>query len=281
MRQYRQGQQMRQMRLLAESKFSGGARNMAVDCAIAEAVGSAEQLPTLRLYGWQPFCLSLGYGQRLADVDVEALGARGWDLVRRPSGGKAILHGDELTYSLCLPLEHALARGDVIESYRRISAGLLAALQVLGGPAQAEAMAADATNAPAGPVCFVLPSHYEIAVGGRKLIGSAQLRRGGTLLQHGTVPLRGDIGRICDALVFDSGCARERERLLVRQRATTLADSLGRQVAWDEAAQALKEGFAAAFDLTMTESVLSAAERERAATLQTERFEKPEYTAKR
>ena len=81
------------------------------------------------------FCLSLGYGQRVAEVDVDALVARGWDLVRRPSGGKAILHGDELTYSLCLPLGHALARGDVVESYRRISAGLLAALQVLGMPA--------------------------------------------------------------------------------------------------------------------------------------------------
>ncbi|MCY4466581.1 MAG: lipoate--protein ligase family protein [Chloroflexi bacterium] len=272
---------MRQMRLLAESNFSCGARNMAVDCAIAEAVGSASQLPTLRLYGWQPFCLSLGYGQRMAEVDVEVLIAHGWDLVRRPSGGKAILHGDELTYSLCLPLGHDLARGDVIESYRRISAGLLAALQVLGMPAQAEPKDAEPTRSSAGPVCFVLPSHYEIAAGGRKLMGSAQLRRGGALLQHGTLPLRGDIGRICDALVFDSGSARERERLLVRQRATTLSESLGRDVGWDEAAAALTQGFAQAFDLALAESTLSDAERARAATWQTERFGNPEYTAKR
>lgn len=272
---------MQQLRLLAESIFSSGARNMAVDCAIAEAVGSAAQLPTLRLYGWQPFCLSLGYGQRVAEVDLEALNARGWDLVRRPSGGKAILHGDELTYSLSLPLEHALARGDVVESYRRISAALLAALRALGKPAQAEAMAGDASASSAGPVCFVLPSHYEIAVGGRKLIGSAQLRRGGALLQHGTLPLRGDIGRICDALVFDSDSARERERLMVRQRATTLSTALEKDISWEAAALALKRGFAAAFDLTLTESALSEAEAERAASLQTERFGNPEYTAKR
>lgn len=272
---------MRQMRLLAESIFSNGVRNMAVDCAIAESVGSGSQLPTLRMYGWQPICLSLGYGQRTAEVDAEVLAARGWDMVRRPSGGKAILHGDELTYSLCLPLGHALARGDVVASYRRISAGLLAALRILGMSAQAEAMPADANASSAGPVCFVLPSHYEIAVGGRKLIGSAQLRRGGALLQHGTLPLRGDIGRICDALVFPSSSARERERRLVRQRATTLSDSLGRDVGWDEAAEALVQGFAQAFDLALAEGALSAGERERAAALQSERFGNPAYTAKR
>ena len=271
---------MRQMRLLAESIFSPGARNMAVDCAIAEAVGSAAQLPALRLYGWQPTCLSLGYGQRLAEVAVEALPARGWGLVRRPSGGKAILHGDELTYSLCLPLGHALACGDVVESYRRISAGLLAALQILGLPAQAQPVAAR-SRASAGPVCFVLPSHYEIAIGGRKLIGSAQLRRGGALLQHGTLPLCGDIGRICDALNFDSGSAREKERGLLRQRATTLAEALGRAVSWAEAATAFRQGFAQAFGLELLEGSLSDAERERAATLQRERFANPRYTAKR
>ncbi|MCY4247918.1 MAG: lipoate--protein ligase family protein [Chloroflexi bacterium] len=269
------------MRLLAESTFSGGARNMAVDCAIAEAVGSAAQPPTLRLYGWQPFCLSLGYGQRLSEVDIEALDARGWDLVRRPSGGKAILHGDELTYSLCLPLDHALARGDVIESYRLISAGLLAALRILGMTAQAAPMAADAARAPTGPACFALSAHYEIAVGGRKLLGSAQLRRGGALLQHGSLPLRGDIGRICDALVFEDGGARERERLQVRQRATTLSDSLGRPIDWTEAALALKQGFAEAFELALVESALSAAERERAVILKNERFGNHDYTAKR
>ena len=82
---------------------------MAVDCAVLDAVSQAAQPPTLRLYGWDPFCLSLGYGQRIRDVDLQQLSAKGWHLVRRPTGGKAILHGDELTYSLCLPLDHPLA----------------------------------------------------------------------------------------------------------------------------------------------------------------------------
>ena len=272
---------MRQMRLLAESDFRDGASNMAVDCAIAEAVGGKRQAPTLRLYGWRPFCLSLGYGQRVRDVDSVATQARGWDIVRRPSGGKAILHGDELTYSLCLPADDALASGDVVKSYRRISAGLLAALDCLGIKGQAEPQTEGNGNADSGPVCFVMPSHYEIAIGGRKLIGSAQVRRQGALLQHGTIPLRGDIGRICDALAFDSVEIRERERESVRLRATTLAETLGREVRWREAADAVIAGFQAAFAVQMVAGELSDWERERASALRAERFANHAYTAKR
>ena len=269
------------MRLLAESQFRDGASNMAVDCAIAEAVGGKRQAPTLRLYGWRPFCLSLGYGQRLRDVDAVATQARGWDIVRRPSGGKAILHGDELTYSLCLPADHPLASGDVVESYRRISAGLLAALESLGIQAQAQPQNEADRNAESGPVCFIMPSHYEIAIGGRKLIGSAQLRRQGALLQHGTIPLRGDIGRICHALAFDSAEIRECERESVRLRATTLAETLGRKVGWREMADAVTSGFQAAFAVELAAGDLSNWERERASALRAERFANCAYTAKR
>ena len=167
---------MRQMRSLRDCGFHDGASNMAVDCAILDAVAGGDQPATLRLYGWRPFCLSLGYGQRTRDVDRDALAARGWDLLRRPTGGKAILHGDELTYSLCLPLTHPLAAEDIIESYRRISAGLLRALEMLGLTADAPRQGERVRGVDPGPVCFEMPSHYEISLGGRKLIGSAQLR---------------------------------------------------------------------------------------------------------
>jgi lipoate-protein ligase A len=80
-----------------------GAWNMAVDEAILEAVGRGASLPTLRLYAWEPACLSLGYAQPIGDVDQPRLRARGWDLVRRPTGGRAVLHTDELTYSVIAP----------------------------------------------------------------------------------------------------------------------------------------------------------------------------------
>ncbi len=272
---------MRQMRSLRDCSFRDGASNMAVDSAILAAVAGGDQPPTLRLYGWKPFCLSLGYGQRTRDADLDALAARGWDLTRRPTGGKAILHGDELTYSLCLPLDHPLAGGDIIESYRRISAGLLRALELLGLEADAPRQREQARGADLGPVCFEMPSHYEISVGGRKLIGSAQLRRKGALLQHGTLPLRGDLARICDVLTFESESARRQRKRTVRERALTLAEAAGEPLTWSEAASAIERGFASAFNLEMAPNQLSPAELSRAEQLIAERFGNRTWTQKR
>ena len=272
---------MRQMRALRDYNFCDGASNMAIDCAILEAVATGDQPPTLRLYGWAPFCLSLGYGQRLRDVDLDALAERGWELVRRPTGGKAILHGDELTYSLCLPLDHPMAGGDVVESYRRISAGLLRALECLGLCVQAHPQSERLRHADLGPVCFELPSHYEVSFGGRKLIGSAQLRRRGGLLQHGTLPLCGDVARICDALRFDSDATLAEQKAKVRARATTLAEAAGKTLSWSAAASAIEAGFARALDLELVSACLSAAESQRAAALVRDRFANPAWTQKR
>ena len=269
------------MRSIVESGFRSGAWNMAVDCAIADAVAAGVQPATLRLYGWQPYCLSLGYGQRIRDVDGAALGAQGWDLVRRPTGGKAILHADELTYSLCLPLDHALASGDVIESYRRISIGLLRAFDLLGAPVSARHQGAEHSRAQAGPVCFELSSHYEITVAGRKLVGSAQLRRKGVLLQHGSLPLTGDVARICEVLAFASAEEQAAQAERVRQRATTLANAIGRETAWLEAANAVEAAFADAFDSTLESGRLSSSEYASAELRLRERFGNPAFTAKR
>lgn len=272
---------MRQTRRIRESEFSHGARNMAADSAIAAAVGSGSQPATLRLYGWNPHCLSLGYGQRIRDADTAALRRRGWDLVRRPTGGKAILHGDELTYSLCLPLDHPLASGDIVESYRRISAGLLRALEGLGLPATANPAHDSSLSEPAGPVCFVQPSHYEILVSGRKLIGSAQLRRKGVMLQHGTLPIGGDVARICEVLSFESAAEREEQRERTRQRALTLSQALGIKPTWDEVADALETGFADALGLDIIPGELSVAENAEAAALLRDKFDNPAWTGKR
>ena len=272
---------MRQTRKIRESEFSDGARNMAVDSAIAGAVGAGRQPATLRLYGWNPYCLSLGFGQRARDANTEALRQRGWDLVRRPTGGKAILHGDELTYCLCLPLDHPLASGDIVESYRRISVGLLRALDMLGLPASAKPAADNAFNEPAGPVCFVQPSHYEILVAGRKLIGSAQLRRKGVLLQHGTIPIGGDVARICDVLKFKSAREQEEQQARTRQRALTLSQALGREPSWAEVAAAVETGFVEAFGLDLQPGKLSDQEEAETEALLRDKFGNSVWTSKR
>lgn len=248
---------MRQCRLIYDSPTIGR-YNMATDEAILNAVSAGESPPTLRLYGWEPLCLSLGYGQRSREADIDQLAANGWDIVRRPTGGKAILHGDELTYSLALPTDHPLAAGDVVTSYLTISRALAAGLELLGVHPQADPMSATATTA--GPVCFEVPSHYEITVGGRKLIGSAQVRRKGGILQHGTLPLHGDLGRICTGLAYPDETAREAGREQIRARATTLEAALGQRVSWKATADAMVRGFSQTFQLEFIVGTLTPSE---------------------
>lgn len=249
---------MRQWRLIYDNPTSG-ARNMAVDEAIMGAVARGERPPTLRLYDWTPACLSLGYGQKTSDVDFDRLARMGWDAVRRPTGGRAILHTDELTYSITLPEEHPIANGGIVESYRRLSAALMQALAALGAPVAADRR--DDGPKLTGPVCFEVPSHYEITFDGRKLLGSAQTRRRGGVLQHGTLPLRGDVSRICDALVYPDEPTREAAKTAVHERATTLAEALGgRIVAWQDAADAVAQAFAETFEIEWLTEGLTAQE---------------------
>lgn len=269
---------MRQWRLIYDCP-TAGQRNMAVDDAILRSVGAGVSLPTLRFYGWQPFCLSLGYGQRARDVDLERLDTCGWQLVRRPTGGRAILHGDELTYSLALPEDHPIAAGGIIESYQRISSALLAGLEQLGARVSAERKADDAPEL--GAVCFEVPSHYEITVGGRKLLGSAQMRRRSGMLQHGTLPLTGDIARICAVLAYPDEMARQAARAQVRQRATTLEQALGQGIAWETVAEALATAFAAVFEVDLVFGALSAAEETLAQQLAAEMYGNDAYTLRR
>lgn len=269
---------MRQWRLLYDMPMNGAA-NMAADEAILRAVAADEQPPTLRLYAWEPFCLSLGYGQRAADADLARLAANGWDLVRRPTGGRAILHGDELTYSVALPEAHPLARGGIIETYLRLSAALLQAMGKLGLNVYADPDGD--TASPKGAVCFEVPSKYEITAHGKKLIGSAQMRRYDGVLQHGTLPLVGDIARICDALQYADDAERAAAKVVVRERAITLEGAGAAVFSWEAAAHALAESFAEVLEVEFVVGALSDAERVRAAQLYDEVYSAQAWNFKR
>ncbi len=247
-----------------------GATNMAVDEAILEAVGRGEAPPTLRLYRWEPACLSLGYAQSAADADRARIAKHGWHLVRRMTGGRAILHVDELTYSVTLAQDHPVVDGGILDSYRRLSSALLAALQRIGLEANADKRLEGVKAV--GAVCFEVPSDYEITAGGKKLVGSAQVRKQNAVLQHGSLPLYGDVSRICEALAFPDESARQQGRERVLQRAVTLSEALGRRVEWEEAARAVQEAFAATFALDFDETPLLPAEYTRTGELRAERY---------
>lgn len=269
---------MRQCRLIYDHPLNG-ILNMAVDETL---LNTQNPVPTLRFYAWSPACLSLGYGQRAAEVDTERLNHYRWDVLRRPTGGRAILHTDELTYSLILPPDDPIAAGGVIESYQRISQALLHGLERLGATPQA----IRDENAPissTGPVCFDTPSHYEITLQGRKLLGSAQLRRKIGILQHGSLPLTGDITRICDVLKFEDEEQREAAKAHLRTRAITLSDALNQPIDWRQAADALAEGFAQVFDLDYGDSpiTLEAKHRQQAEHYAQTHYASPAWTYRR
>ena len=256
---------------LLRSALADGATNMAVDEAILRAVAAELVPPTLRLYAWEPACLSLGRAQPLADVDLQALRTAGFGLVRRPTGGQAILHADELTYSVVAPQGESRVAGGIVESYRRLSAGLVHGLRRLG-VVDLVANQRVGNRHPEGPICFEVPSDYEITVGGRKLVGSAQMRAQGVVLQHGALPLYGDVARICPLLSAHPDPAR------VRARAATVEEALGRPVTWDELVDALAAGFAQALNLRLEPGMLTDEERAWAEELRAERYAAGEWT---
>jgi lipoate-protein ligase A len=256
-----------------------GAWNMAVDEAILEytQAGRSASLPTLRLYAWDPACLSLGHAQPFADVDTARLKERGWEVVRRATGGRAILHTDELTYSVIGRPDEPLLAGGVLESYSRIAQALLLAVKNLELPVKMKEGKANDNDTP-NPVCFEVPSTYEITVDGKKLIGSAQARKKEGVLQHGSLPLTGDLTRICQALVFENESAREDASKRLLARATTVESALGRAVSWETAAQAFIHAFEAQLKLCFEKGELSESESRRAEELVREKYGHPSWT---
>lgn len=271
-------------RLIIETEPRSGAANMALDQAIAVACAAGESLPTLRFYRWQPPAVSLGRHQPAADIDQAAVAVHGYDIVRRTTGGRAILHIDELTYSVAAAATEPRVAGGVMDAYLRLSNALVAGLHNVG-------VAADKAGADvrAGPdvsaACFEAPSAYEITVQGRKLMGSAQSRRAKYVLQHGSLPLCGDITRLIDVLVLDDAM-RERLRRQLADHACTLATALGvsddaPEVGFAYVAQALVQGFADTLNLAFQRSAPTTQELQAAAQLIREQYASAAWTESR
>ena len=231
-----------------------GASNMALDEALLRSRLAGAGPPTVRFFAWAPPTLSLGYGQRQDDrIDIAAARALGIGLVRRPTGGSAILHEGpdlELTYSVVARAGDFDGADDLLATYRWIGAALAAGLAALGTPAaMVPVQASDPASMPA--FCFARTGSFEIEVGGRKLVGSAQRRRGAGFLQHGSVMLGAEPARL--ARVFP-GAGDPLGGM------TTLEAALGRRPTFAEAAERLAAAFRTVHGLTLTPGGLSPAE---------------------
>lgn len=261
-------------RLILEPHPRDGALNMATDEALLREVAARRSPPTLRLYAWSPPAMTLGRGQPFSDVDVAALTADGITLLRRTTGGTAVLHEDELAYAVAVTNDEMRLSGDIVESYKGLSVALLCGLEKIG-LRNAEANAhTEGRGSPRSPVCFELPSDYEITVDQRKLIGSAQMRIRGGILQHGTLPLGGDIARISDYLTARPPAKR------IYVHALTLCEALGHTVVWRDVADALVASFSGTLNLTLAPASLLPAERHLIDQLVTEKYSNPAWTEK-
>jgi lipoate-protein ligase A len=257
---------------------AGGARNMAVDEALMDVARDGGV--ALRFYRWDPPCLSLGRNQAARGrYDLDAADRRGIEVVRRPTGGRAVLHDRELTYSVVAP---SGLWGGLRESYRRINRALLRGLAGLGAEVgAAEPGPEGRAPGPGRRACFRDPLPGEIVAAGRKLVGSAQWRRDGALLQHGSLLLHDDQGTV-DELRSDGpsappGAGDDGEG---GSPAAALSDVLPELPDPGRLADALARGFAGEFGLDVSGSSLTDRERERAAGLEP-RYRDGEWTWRR
>ena len=254
---------------------------MAIDEAILEFAGKGAVPPTLRLYSWSPACLSLGFAQPIQDVEMGNLQSHGWGIVRRPTGGRAILHTDELTFSVSGQHTDPHLSGGVLESYQKLSMALLNALELIGIRADATKNTVSlSTSDKNNPVCFEVPSNYEITVSGKKLIGSAQARRKAGVLQHGSVPLRGDLTRILQVLNYPDELQRQEASRRLLEHATTVEEVLGYPGDWWVVAHAFRKAFSDVLEIDLQPMGLTAEEGLRAMELYTEKYHHSDWTEK-
>ena len=180
------------------AEIADAPRNMAID-EFMLSWAQNNGLPIARFYQWQPAALSIGYFQRYQkEVDEDACLRRGVDWIRRPTGGRAVLHQHEITYAVALPAGLPGVPQGILPSYRWLSQGLIRGLNALGVPAQIAP--GQRLDGPASAACFDSPSRYELTASGRKIVGSAQVRRSGTLLQHGSILLDFDVDLLLDVI---------------------------------------------------------------------------------
>jgi len=224
---------------------------MAADLDLVERVAAGGP-PVLRLYCWRGPALSLGRFQPDGDVDADACSARGVEVVRRPTGGRALLHGADVTYAAALPRPAGPA-GSVDAVYCWLARGLTAGLARLG----VEAAVAE-SEGETGAACFASMRGSDLRVGGRKLCGSAQVHRGGVVLQHGSILVDRLPFDETDLLRYPSPGDRAGEQARLRATTVTLRE-LGVAAEAGDVAAAVAAGFATALDLSMRSTVRPAA----------------------
>lgn len=230
--------------------------NMALDEALLDLHSQGETPPVIRFYEWNPATLSIGYFQSAEkDIDLEIIKEQKLGFVRRPTGGRAVLHESELTYSIIVNEQYPDMPAGVTEAYRVLSEGLLLGFQNLGLDAyfsipDTEEKQQDLKK-PKSAVCFDAPSWYELVVEGKKVAGSAQTRQKGVILQHGAILLDLDEEKLLSVFKFSSAEAKEKMRQKLPEKAVAINRLTDKEITISQCIEAFKEGFEQALDIEL------------------------------
>lgn len=239
--------------------YRRGKFNMQYDEYLAQRLSEGKGTPTVRVFGWKPYAISIGFHQREGEIDLRRSEEDGIDVVRRPTGGRAILHAHELTYSVVMFSEGR----SVMETYEYISRALIAALRYLGVKAElsrGNVHFSDFYKEDIAVSCFTSSSRYEVQYEGKKIIGSARRRyisphsdSGGVLLQHGSLLLGPQHRRLADYISLSSLRTQEVIRHMLDHTTTEVETILQRKVSFDEATVAIRRGFEEAWGINFVE----------------------------
>ena len=236
--------------------------NMALDEALLEWHSEGSISPVIRFYQWNPATLSIGYFQQVErDINIQAVKEQNLGFVRRPTGGRAVLHDKELTYSVIVSENYPQMPASVTEAYRVISEGILLGFQNLGlhayfsVPETQEQL--DDLKKPKSAVCFDAPSWYELVVEGKKVAGSAQTRQKGVILQHGSILLDLDEELLLSVFNFSSPDAKEKMRKKLPEKAVAMNQFVETPFTIEQCIEAFSKGFEEAMQIELIPFIMS------------------------
>lgn len=260
--------------------------NMALDEALLDWHSQGKIPPTIRFYGWNPTTLSIGYFQKAKkEIDFVMLKKHKFGFVRRLTGGRGVLHGHELTYSVIVSEEYSGMPKSVTEAYRVISQGLLEGFKLLGLDAYFAVPKTEEENnslkKPRSSICFDVPSWYELVVEGRKIAGSAQTRQKGVILQHGSILIDLDEDKVLSIFKYSNERVKEQMQRTFREKAVAINAIANRIIELKEVKEAFQKGFELGLNVEFEPYVLTTEEEQYVQQLAKNKYSSDEWNYRR
>lgn len=256
--------------------------NMAIDEAVMTYHSKGLVPPTLRFYGWNSPAVTLGYFQKaLKEVDHDKCKELGIHIVRRLTGGRAVLHDEELTYSVVINEENPIMPKGVTESYKVISQCLLRGFQHLDIDARLSPVTKLKPGEFTSSACFDAPATYELTVDGKKIVGSAQVRQMGVVLQHGSVLNDLDVEKLFETIKMDNLKLKERIKNSFLNKATSIHHVTGSKLSWEKLCNAFYVGFDEGLSIDFELGELTPEEIKLAKDLAVSKYAKDEWNFRR